>query len=177
MSQDRLSVLFVCTANICRSAFADVLAAQMSAGRDDLEIRSAGTHGWVDHPMDELMAGQLVARGADPSGFRSRRLTMEMVDEADVVLTAEIVHRSFILDDRPAAFRRMFTLGQFDHILADVPPGLSGRDVLAASKKHMRPPEREDDVPDPYRQGVPAAEAAAGHIQDLLSRIMPRLTP
>lgn len=175
VSEDRLSVLFVCTANICRSVFAQLLASHMTGGRDGLDLRSAGTHGWIDQPMDEVMADQLVARGGDPTGFRSRRLTMDMIDGADLVLTAEVAHRSFILGDRPAAFRRMFTLGQFDHILDDLPADLSGRDLLAASKKALQPANRDDDVPDPYRGGVPAAGAAAVHIEELLGRIMPRL--
>ncbi len=50
--------------------------------------------------------------GLDVSGFRSRRLTGELVDEADLVLTAERRHRQFILDDHAHAFGKVLTLGQ-----------------------------------------------------------------
>ena len=48
------SVLYVCTANICRSAYAHVLTGHHDV--PGLAVSSAGTHGWVDHPMDDAMA-------------------------------------------------------------------------------------------------------------------------
>ena len=56
------------------------------------------------------MAGEAEARGALTSGFRSRALTMQMVDEAEVVLTAETRHRLLILEERPLAMRKTFSL-------------------------------------------------------------------
>ena len=56
------------------------------------------------------MAAELRARGADPSGFRPRRLTAEILRDADLILTAETTHRNFILDEWQAAFRRIFAL-------------------------------------------------------------------
>nr|NLI50183.1 hypothetical protein [Propionibacterium sp.] len=70
-----LNVLFVCTANICRSAYATVRARQLLGADAPVTVGSAGTHGWVDHPMDAPMAAEARARGADPDAFRSRRLT------------------------------------------------------------------------------------------------------
>ena len=106
-----LRVLFVCTANICRSPFMELLARQQVG--DALAVSSAGTRGSTDHPMSEEMADRLRERGISPDGFRSRPLTGELVEEADLVLTAEAAHRAFALDEWPAAFRRIFTLGQF----------------------------------------------------------------
>ena len=42
-------VLFVCTANICRSAYADVVA--RSRGIGGIEFLSAGTHALVGQPI------------------------------------------------------------------------------------------------------------------------------
>lgn len=171
-----IRLLFVCTANICRSAYAEVLARHLLGDDPTVAVGSAGTHGWRDHPMDEEMAATLVARDIDPAGYRSRRLTMRMVEEADLVLTAEVAHRRFILDDRPGVFRRLFTLGQLDRTLDDVPDDLRGRELLAAAGKAPRPAAVEDDVRDPYRRGPEAAEAAARHIETLLTRFLPRLS-
>ena len=60
-----MSVLFVCTANICRSAFAERWAGHLLGGDTSVGVASAGTHGYVDAPMDPPMAEELQARGAD----------------------------------------------------------------------------------------------------------------
>lgn len=172
---DPIRVLFVCTANICRSAYAEIRARHLLGGDPSAEVASAGVHGFPDHPLEEEMAAQLASRGVDGSAFRSRRLTLAMVDEADLVLTAEVRHRSFILDDRPAAFRKVFTLGQLDSVVATLSPELVGRDLLAGAAAALRPARAEDDVPDPYRRGPEAASAAAEHLDRLLAPLVQRL--
>ncbi|HEX8510208.1 MAG TPA: adenylyl-sulfate kinase, partial [Propionibacteriaceae bacterium] len=132
-----LSVLFVCTANICRSPFMELLARHL-AGPDSLvEFFSAGIHGFVDRPMDDIMATTLLPRGIVGAGsFRSRPLTGELIERADLVLTAETAHRSFILDEHPASFRTVFTLGQFVNATRGVAPTLHGRPLLAEVGQH-----------------------------------------
>lgn len=168
-------MLFVCTANICRSAFAQQLAQHLLGDDTSIRVASAGTHGWVDHPVDEPMAAELEARGATADGFASRALSMSMVDRADLVLTAAMSHRQFILDDRPTAVWRTFTLGQFARILPDVPAEARGRQVLAACRAVHRPATARDDVADPFRRGPEAAAVAAKHIDAMLRQILPRL--
>jgi hypothetical protein len=51
---------------------------------------------------------------------------MTMVDNADLVLTMEAAQGRYILDDRPAAVWRVFTLGQFARIVAELPDDLHG---------------------------------------------------
>jgi protein-tyrosine-phosphatase len=166
-------ILYVCTANICRSAYAEMRT--RSLGIDGVEAASAGTHGWVDHPMDRDMAAELERRGTDPSGFRSRRLTRAVIDEADVVLTATAAHRTFVLEERPVAIKRTFSLGQLAAALADVPPCASGADLLAAARRARATAVADDDVADPYGLGPEAAAAAAAHLDALLDRLLPRL--
>jgi protein-tyrosine-phosphatase len=172
-------VLFVCTANICRSAYAEVVTAHRlgSLAGAGVELASAGTHGWLDHPMDEEMAAQAVRRGADPSRFRSRRLTRAIIDEADLVLTAEAAHRAYVLRERPAAVRRTFSLGQLAAALDRVDPAATGSELLVAARRARATARPEDDVADPFRRGADAAEAAAVHLDDLLETVLPRLLP
>ena len=61
-----VNLLFVCTANICRSAYAQLMTEHLLAGRAGVQVSSAGTHGFRDHPMDPPMAAQL----AGPRGRR-----------------------------------------------------------------------------------------------------------
>ncbi len=166
-------ILFVCTANICRSAYAEVRTAQL--GVPGVTAHSAGTHGWPDHAMDHHMAAELERRGADSDGFRSRRLTRSLVDDADVVLTATAAHRTFVLQERPGAVRRTFTLGQLAAALGEVPDDVHGADLLVAARRARATATADDDVADPYGRGPDAAAAAARHLDELLERVLPRL--
>ncbi len=172
-----IDLLFVCTANICRSAFADVLARRLLGDDPRVRVGSAGIHGFVDHPMDEPMAEQARSRGADPAPFRSRRLSLDLVDAADLVLTADTSHRAWLLDERPGAFRRVFTLGQFARLVDRLPADARGRALLDAARRGAGRAETSDDVADPYRRGPEAAAAAADHLDRLLGSVLPRLTP
>ncbi|WP_245155194.1 adenylyl-sulfate kinase [Nocardioides sp. 1609] len=169
-----LDVLFVCTANICRSPYME-LAARQVAG-PGVRFTSAGTHGWVDHAVSPEMARPLAERGVDPSGFRSRRLTRQMVEDADLVLTAEASHRSFILDDSPAAFRKVVTLGQAGRAIGSLPGDLSPAEVLGALAEHRGPADPALDVADPYGRDAAAADRAAERIDALLRVVLPALT-
>jgi sulfate adenylyltransferase len=168
------SLLFVCTANICRSAYAEVVA-NFRVG-DRLAVSSAGTHGWTDHPIEAHMAAEAQTRGLEPTAFRSRRLTRPIIDSADVVLTAEAAHRTFVLQERPAAVRKAFSLGQLASALAEVPHDTPAEELLAAARRVRPTAHADEDVADPYGRGAEAAAAAAAHIDALLDRVLPRLT-
>jgi sulfate adenylyltransferase len=167
-------VLFVCTANICRSPFMELLTRQQAG--DTLEVGSAGTHGVDDHPMSEEMADRARERGIDPGGFRSRPLTEVLVGAADLVLTAEAAHREFALEEWPAAFRRTFTLGQFAAAVRADDSGLTGRDLVTHLGGRREPADPVLDVSDPYRRGHEVAAQCADGIEDLLRVVVPALS-
>jgi sulfate adenylyltransferase len=146
------------------------------AGTDtSVTFDSAGTRGFQASEMDPTMAATLVARGVDPTGFRSRPFTAAMLEDHDLVLTAEASHRQFILDDHPAAFRKVFTLGQFAQSTRDLGGDLAGRDLLAAVAERRAAAEASLDVDDPYRRGPEAAEACAASLETLLRAVVPAL--
>jgi len=165
-------VLFVCTANICRSAFAEVLARHLAP--PGLEFDSAGVHGLRAEPMNPPMAAEALARGADPSAFRSKMLTPALVDAADLVLTAEAGHRTRILADQPLALRKAFSFGQFARGLAAVEPG-DPETLLQRVRERAATSYPEDDVADPYGRGAAAARKAAAEIEGLLRAVLPAL--
>ena len=175
-----LKVLFVCTANICRSPFMELTARHVAGeldAADAIEFRSAGTHGFTNHPMNPEMVATLQPRGiTGHEEFRSRPLTKAELDWADVVLTAEADHRQFILDDHPALFRKVFTLGQFVESLSGQEQ-LHGRELLTAVGAHRTTASADLDVTDPYRRGPEAGERAAAHIESLLRAALAALAP
>lgn len=68
-------ILFVCTANICRSPMAEhLLRGSLAAlldtgGAFRFEVSSAGIRGWDGEPMDPAAAAELRRLGGDPSRF------------------------------------------------------------------------------------------------------------
>lgn len=80
-------VLFVCTGNTCRSPLAEAIARRLIAERAlDVTVASAGTSALDGMPASDgsLLVG--LERSFDVSLHRARRLTRELVAEADLVL-------------------------------------------------------------------------------------------
>ncbi|YAL84091.1 low molecular weight phosphatase family protein [Dermacoccaceae bacterium W4C1] len=163
-------LLFVCTGNICRSAFAERYVA--SRYPDVLSVTSAGTGAVVGAPMDAMMADQLRTWGGEAEGFRARQLEGDMVSEADLILTMEDHHRSWILDDHPGAVRRTFTLGQA--VRAQEGFGEDG-DLLQLLSTYRQRARGRDNIADPYRRGEAAMHTAATEIASRLDSLIPRL--
>ncbi len=169
-----IHVLFVCTANICRSPYMELVARQRLGDRALVTVASAGTHGWEGKGMNGTMAATLSADvGYDE--FISRQLTGAMIDEADLVLTADRGHRSYVLEEYPAAFRKVFTLGQFAEVVHRL-PGVSGRELITAASRLHGISHVHADVADPFRRGSKAAAACATEIGTLLDVVLPALS-
>jgi protein-tyrosine-phosphatase len=172
----RLRILFVCTANICRSPAAELLARRAFPDETDLVFSSAGTHGSDGGRVNPAIVGALPA-GLDSSALRSRGLTTALLEDADLVLTMEAAQRTFVLDEHPRLFRKVYTLGQLAQALDGSPEGLD-RDALlahvAATRGHADPAL---DVPDPYRRGPEAAAGCVARLDELLRTVLPALVP
>ncbi|MDO9454936.1 adenylyl-sulfate kinase [Nocardioides sp.] len=173
-----LKVLFVCTANICRSPYIE-LTARAQAGGAPIEFTSAGTHGFTGQPMNPPMAEAFTRHHPEAATtvetFASRQLTRAMVEDADLVVTAEASHRGFVLDETPGAFRKVFTLGQLAEAVQRLPEGLDRADLLRSLGERRGTAAHALDVVDPYGRGSEAAEACATHIDTLLGAVVPRL--
>ncbi|MDA8438814.1 MAG: hypothetical protein M0Z51_08140 [Propionibacterium sp.] len=161
-------ILFVCTANICRSAYAHLAAnGRPHAG---LEFGSAGVHALVGRPIDPPMADCLDPH-LDPSSHRARQLTRADMVAADLVLTMAAEHRRYILEEWPDLGRKTFVLGHVARELQRAPDDLTLQD-LAGHLWRRRTVEPDDDVPDPYGRGPRAARAAAGRIDESLDVVL-----
>lgn len=159
------SVLFVCTGNVCRSPFAELLLRDRVPG---LAVASRGTYALVGSGMDEQMAAQLGRRGVASAGFRSRQL--EPADlGADLVLALSERHRALILEEHPAAARRTGLLGHVPELAASLGGAPLTRAAVAAWTRTAQPAGR--GVPDPYRRPPEAAAQAARMIEGLVEQL------
>lgn len=177
MTTSPITVLFVCTANICRSRFAEGLASSLQP-EELVRVSSAGTHARSGDLMDPLMVGLLESRGIRSDHARgSRPLSAESLTGADLIVTMEVDHRTHILDDHPHLVGRTYTLGQLRRAMDRLPVGVQGPEVLTRVKRFRGTARPEDDVTDPYGRGpAPTAEAAdliEDHVRAVFSRLVP----
>lgn len=96
--ENKLGVLFVCTANICRSPTAEAVfrhKATRAGLAEGLLIDSAGTHDYRLGESPDARA-QLVAerRGYEMSGLRARQITRADLERFDYVLAMDMQNMS-----------------------------------------------------------------------------------
>lgn len=170
-----LDVLFVCTANISRSPYAERRALQM-LGESPVTVASAGIPGYPGRPMDPEMAAQLRARGADSDGHVSRSVTGVLIDEADLVLTFEFAQKMRILDAWPHHAPKVLGLMQFAEVVGRLYRSGTGPRLVKQAYAASKPDSMTWDIGDPYKRGRAAARRAADEIDAVLSRVVPALT-
>ena len=105
-----MRILTVCTGNICRSPMAEVLLVASAARRGARPAVASAGLVTEDLPADPHAVRVMAERGLDLSAHRSRRLTPEMVVDADLLVGMAREHvREMVALDR-SAFSRSFTL-------------------------------------------------------------------
>jgi protein-tyrosine-phosphatase/predicted ATP-grasp superfamily ATP-dependent carboligase len=110
------SVLFVCHGNIIRSAMAEVLLRkylQGSPGQPAIEVASAGL---TDQPQERAdsrsraIAGEF---GTSLDHHRPRRLTPDLIDQADLIFVMDYFNAARMLVSFRTARAKVFYLGAF----------------------------------------------------------------
>ena len=160
----------VCTANICRSpAIASLLAARLGPA---VEVLSRGTEAVTGAPACEASATWALAHGTGLASHTSTPLSLRDIRASTVILTATRRHRRAVIEQRPSAQVRTFTLAQAARIAmwlegtATTPPDASVPDRLLwlveeldASRGAAPLPlvDEEDDLPDPHHGADHAA--------------------
>jgi len=147
------TILVICTGNICRSP---VAAAMLQRRLTDAHVTSAGlsTEGEPAHVHSIESAADL---GLDLSGHRSRRLTADAVNEADLVLGMERAHVREAVLLAPPVWPRAFTLKELVRRMQNVGPRLPGDDLrtwlaevhAGREKAMLLGADPADDVEDP----------------------------
>jgi len=110
--QSPITVLFICTGNICRSPMAKALLQRRYADHGVIAGSAGlrGLDGQPAHPLAQAVAAQL---GADLSQHRASTVTPELLARADMILTMETSHRDWIVDRMPALQDKTHLLGRW----------------------------------------------------------------
>lgn len=84
-----MKIMFVCTANTCRSAMAEAIFKQMV----DDEIYSCGTHAITGRHVSQHTLDVCACHGIDISKHESTNFRESNIAEMDLVLTATELHK------------------------------------------------------------------------------------
>lgn len=107
-----MNVLFICTANICRSPVAEHYLRHLGGvlGLNLLDVRSAGIIDMGGQPADPIAAKLARLRGVDLSPHRSRQVTDDDLRRADEVIVMERRHRAWLREHAPHALPKVSLL-------------------------------------------------------------------
>lgn len=172
-----MHVVFVCTANQCRSPMAEGLLRRklIERGVIDVGVSSAGLfEGGMAATPDSVSA--IRRYGVDLSRHRSRALSGDLVDSADLVLVMTGSHADDVLALRPDAAGRTFTLSELVRRAETVGPR-PAREPLAAYLARLSHPgssgaSNGDDIPDPVGRDETVYAATAAKLDALVSRLV-----
>ncbi|MBY5546902.1 low molecular weight phosphotyrosine protein phosphatase [Rhizobium leguminosarum] len=128
----RISILFVCMGNICRSPLAQGIFGHLIAQAGltgDFTIASAGTGGWHEgEPPDRRSIAIAKSHGIDISGQRTRRIRSGDFGDFDLILTMD--------RDNLAALSKSAPPGANIHLFGTIALGTG------------------ENIPDPYYGGA-----------------------
>lgn len=113
LGREGAAVLFVCHGNICRSPYAEHALIRDLGDRRSWRIESAG---FVKPDRPSPVAARAVAsrRGVNLESHRSRLLTRESVDSADIIYVMSKVQKRDIQVQFDADPGRVWVLGDLD---------------------------------------------------------------
>jgi protein-tyrosine phosphatase len=171
---DYFSVLFVCSANQCRSPMAAALldAAAVARGVTGLEIGSAGV---MPGGMPAAEGARAVLDGLED--HVSHQITAPLVRYADLVIGMSRSHVREVTVLAPEAFTRTLTLKE----LVRIAPPRSREDHLDAWVQRAGAGRRlseltgsadEDDIADPIGGPLSGFEATAAELRPLIDQLV-----
>ncbi|MGW0803818.1 arsenate reductase/protein-tyrosine-phosphatase family protein [Nonomuraea sp. NPDC002799] len=172
-------ILLVCTANICRSAMAEVIAERMlRSAAFPVATESAGVRALVGLPMAPHAVTALDRLGLDGRAHRARMLESGLIGSADLLLTMEAGHRTAAAGLDPGAAHKTFTLPEFAELAAGAGHRRYRSDTaeraraIVQSAARRRDPRRAPEVHDPYGGPPQGYETCAKTLGECLSHAL-----
>ena len=105
-----IDVAFICTGNICRSPMAEVLLrARLATVAPDVVVGSAGLL-FDGRPAERNAERAMAKRGLDLRGHEARTISLELLEDASVIIGMERQHITAVADLDADLFARTFTL-------------------------------------------------------------------
>jgi protein-tyrosine-phosphatase len=141
-----------------------------------LPVQSAGTLGWNGRPATAHAVEVLAARGVTLGEHVSRRLTRELLDDADIVVAMTRTHAWAVAAHDDDAAARTFLLDELVRLGERAGPrGGEPIGAWVAELDGLRPPERlgraADEVADPAGEPIEQYRRTADRIERAATRL------
>ena len=144
------SILFVCTANQCRSPMAEVIMKDYLKRMDlqsTIDVQSAGTWANNGFPATELGIKAMAERGLDTSTHKSQSITRPLIEKFDLILTMERNHKEAIQIEFKKLAEKVFMLSEMSGEMTNI------EDPIGRSyQKYL---ETADQIDDWIKTGFP----------------------
>jgi protein-tyrosine-phosphatase len=132
------------SALFARSAHVNGAVGAMSASAGFLE---------GGRPVHESVTRLLDERGVDVSRKKSRKLSQDLVDKSDLILTMTSEHARGVVSRFPGAISDVYTLRHFGTVVSPRPADMSTRewldDLNVSNRRAYLGDEEMLDIPDP----------------------------
>ncbi len=172
-----MRVLFVCTANICRSPLASALFAKAAHEMGTPGALSASA-GFLEggRPVHEHVVTILDGLAVDVSRKQSQKLSPDLVEKADLILTMTSEHARGVVSRFPRAISDVYTLRHFGTLVTPRPEGVSTadwlRDLNSANRRAYLGDDAMLDIEDPIGHPYKAFSELAVELENAINWIM-----
>jgi protein-tyrosine-phosphatase len=142
-----MKILFVCSANACRSPMAEGFARKLldDNGISGVTVDSAGLDAFEGTPPTEETIEVMKSRGVDITSHRSKSFNPDL-GKNDMILTMTKSQKERILAEHPTLAGRVFILDEYAR-------------------------NKPEDIPDPFK-GQVSYEEAADHIESSIKLVL-----
>lgn len=121
------SILFICSANICRSPMAEgLLLMKTQSLPGPWRVESAGVWALIDSPAAENTLRVLNKRGVDLSMHTARQITHKLALQFNLILTMERSHKEVLQAAMPELADRIFLLSEMVSKTYDIADPIGG---------------------------------------------------
>lgn len=131
-----MRILFVCTANITRSAMCEAILKKFSS-EDNLQeritVESAGTEALSGSSPDPETIEVCKKHDIDISHHQARQVEPELLEQADLILCLAESHKERIVEASPVYEKKVFLLKEYAQVV--LPDDLSVNDPTGKAKK------------------------------------------